>query len=44
MLVKQGTGFRVSFGGRSRAMGSGMPSSAASHRKNYCSPRNWLRA
>jgi hypothetical protein len=44
MLVKQGTGLAVSFGGRSRAIGSGMPSSAASQRKNCCSARNWLRA
>jgi hypothetical protein len=44
MLVKQGTGLRVSFGGCSRATGSGMPSSTASHRKNCCSPRSWPRA
>jgi hypothetical protein len=44
MLVKQGTGLRASFRGRSRATGSGMPSSTASHRKNCCSPRSWPRA
>jgi len=43
-LVKHGTGLPATFGGRSRAIGSGMPSSADSHRKNCCSARNWLRA
>jgi hypothetical protein len=42
--VKHGTGLPVCFGGRSRAIGSGISSSAASHRKNRRSPWNWLRA
>jgi hypothetical protein len=43
-LVTQGTGFLVSLGGRSRAIGLGMPSRMASQRKNCCSARNWPRA
>jgi hypothetical protein len=43
-LVNTGTSFSVTFGARSRAIGSGSCSSSASQRKNCCSARNWLLA
>ncbi|MGO9218057.1 MAG: hypothetical protein ACLP5E_09880 [Streptosporangiaceae bacterium] len=42
--VKTGTSFSAAAGGRSPAIGSGIPSSAASHRKNCCRARYWLLA
>ena len=41
-LVKTGTSFPVTFGGRSRTIGSGSCSSSAHHLKNCCSARYWL--
>ena len=40
-LVNTATSFSVTFGARSRAIGSGRSSSAASHLKNCCSARLW---
>ena len=41
-LVKTGTSFSVTSGGRSRIIGSGSCSSSAHHLKNCCSARYWL--
>jgi hypothetical protein len=41
-LVNTGTSFSLTFGARSRVIGSGSCSSSASQRKNCCSARNWL--
>jgi hypothetical protein len=43
-LVNTGTSFSLTFGARSGAIGSGICSSSASHRKNCCRARNWLLA
>ena len=43
-LVKTGTAVTVTFGARSRAIGSGSSSSAARHLKNCRSARNWMLA
>ena len=43
-LVNTGTAVTVTFGARSRAIGSGRSSSAACHLKNCRSARNWMLA
>jgi len=43
-LVKTGTAITVTFGARSRAIGSGDSSSPARHLKNCRSARNWMLA
>jgi len=43
-LVKTGTAVTVTFGARSRVIGSGDCSSSARHLKNCRSARNWMLA
>jgi len=43
-VVKTGTAVTVTFGARSRVIGSGHCSSAARHLKNCRSARNWMLA
>jgi len=42
--VNTGTSLPVTFGGRSRTIGSGHSSSPAYHLKNCCKARYWLLA